>query len=67
MAHHLIRTPPSTTHLTPLRSPPPATGTALPMLDLDRRTQFAQRLAILVRRIQAQHRVHAKEEQADES
>jgi hypothetical protein len=37
------------------------------VLDLDRRIQFAQRLAALIRRIQAPPRVQTKEEQADES
>jgi hypothetical protein len=37
------------------------------VLDLDRRIQFAQRLAALIRRIQAPPRVQIKEEQADES
>ena len=67
MTHHLIPKHPSATHLTSLRSPPPTPATVPSVLDLDRRDQFAQRLAVLIRRIQAQLRVRAKEEQADES
>jgi hypothetical protein len=67
MTHHLIPNPRSAIHLTPLRSPSPETEAIPVVLDLDRRIQFAQRLAALIRRIQAQPRVPTKEEQADES
>ena len=67
MTYHLIPNPPSATPLPSLRSPPPVTETVPTVLDLDRRLQFAQRLAVLIRRMQAQPRVQAKEEQPDES
>jgi len=67
MTHHLIPNPPSVIALTSLRSPTPDTETAPTVLDLDRRLQFAQRLAVLIRRIQAQPHVRAKEELSDES
>ena len=67
MTHHLIPNPRSAIHLTPLRSPSPETEAIPVVLDLDRRIQFAQRLAALIRRIQAQPPVQTKEEQADES
>jgi hypothetical protein len=67
MTHHLIPNPRSAIHLTPLRSPSPETEAIPVVLDLDRRIQFAQRLAALIRRIQAQPHVPTKEEQADES
>ncbi|MFQ5705695.1 MAG: hypothetical protein ACE5HT_16985 [Gemmatimonadales bacterium] len=67
MTHHPIPTPRSAIHLTPLRSPSPETEAVPIVLDLDRRIQFAQRLAALIQRIQAQPRVQTKEEQADES
>ena len=67
MTHHLIPNPRSAIHLTPLRSPSPETEAVPIVLDLDRRIQFAQRLAALIRRIQTQPRVQTKKEQADES
>ena len=67
MTHHLIPNPRSAIHLTPLQSPSPETKAVPIVLDLDRRIQFAQRLAALIRRMRAQPRVHTKEEQADES
>ncbi|HSX81819.1 MAG TPA: hypothetical protein VLQ80_25040 [Candidatus Saccharimonadia bacterium] len=67
MTHHLIPNPRSATHLTLLRSPSPETEAVPIVLDLDRRIQFAQRLAALIRRIQTQPRVQTKKEQADES
>jgi len=66
MTYHRIFSPPSSTHQTPLRSPPPATGTAPTVLDLDRRLQFTQRLAVLIRRIQAHQGVRAKEDHPHE-
>jgi hypothetical protein len=67
MTHHPIPNPRSAIPLTPLRSPSPEPEAVPIVLDLDRRIQFAQRLAALIRRIQAQPRVQTKEEQADES
>ena len=67
MTHHLIPNPRSALHLTPLRSSFPETEAVPIVLDLDRRIQFAQRLAALIRRIQTQPRVQTKKEQADES
>jgi hypothetical protein len=64
---HLSPNPRSALHLTLLRSPSPETEAVPSVLDLDRRRQFAQRLAALIRRMQAPPRVHTKEEQADES
>jgi hypothetical protein len=66
MTHHLIPNPRSALHLTPLRSSAPETEAVPIVLDLDRRIQFAQRLAALIRRIQTQPRVQTKKEQADE-
>jgi hypothetical protein len=67
VTHHLIPNPRSASHLTLLWSPSPETEAVPIMLDLDRRLQFAQRLAALIRRMQAPLRVQTKEEQADES
>lgn len=67
MTHHLIPNPRAAIHLTLLRSPSPETEAVPIVLDLDRRIQFAQRLAALIRRIQAPPCVQTKEEQADES
>ena len=67
MMHHLIPNPRSAIRLTPLRSPSPETEAVPIVLDRDRRIQFAQRLAALIRRIQAQPHVQTKEEQVDES
>jgi hypothetical protein len=67
MTHHLIPNPRSALHLTPLRSSSPETEAVPIVLKLDRRIQFAQRLAALIRRIQTQPRVQTKKEQADES
>lgn len=66
MTHHLIPNPRSAIHRTPLRSSSPETAAVPIVLDLDRRLQFAQRLAALIRRMQAPPRVQTKEEQADE-
>ena len=67
MTHHLIPNPRSTIDLTLLRSPSPETAAVPIVLDLERRIQFAQRLAALIRRMQAPPRIQTKEEQADES
>jgi hypothetical protein len=66
MTHHLIPSPQPSTDPLPLH-PFPRLEASLPMLDLDRRLQFAQRLAVLIRRIHTQHQVRAKEEPPDES
>ena len=67
MTHPLIPNPRLAIPLILLRSPSPETEAVPSVLDLDRRIQFAQRLAALLRRIQAPPRVQTKEEQADES
>jgi hypothetical protein len=67
VTHYLIPNPRSAIHLTLLRSPSPETEAVPIVLALDRRIQFAQRLAALIRRMQAAPRVQTKEEQADES
>jgi hypothetical protein len=67
MSHHLPPNTQPSIDLTPQPSQPPRTETALPVLDLDRRLQFAQRLAVLIRRIHTQYQVGAKEELPDES
>ena len=67
MMHHLVPRPPLAIPLTPLRSPPPVTETVPTVLDLDRRIQFVQRLAVLIRRMQPPPPVRAQEDQPDES
>lgn len=67
MTHHLIPSPQPFIDLTPPLSQPPRTETALPVLNLDRRLQFAQRLAVLIRRIQTHYQARAQEEAPDES
>ena len=67
MTHHLVPHPPLTIPLTPLRSPPSATETGPTVLDLDRRIQFVQRLAVLIRRMQAPPRARVQEDHPDES
>jgi hypothetical protein len=67
VTHPLIPNPRSAIPLTLLRSPSPETAAVPIVLDLDRRLQFAQRLAALIRRMQAPPRVQTKAEQADES
>ncbi|MEE9149783.1 MAG: hypothetical protein V3U27_20600 [Candidatus Tectomicrobia bacterium] len=51
--------------LTPRRSLSPPPETARVRLDRDWRIQFAQRLAVLIQRMQAQHRDHPKKEPCD--
>jgi hypothetical protein len=54
MTHHLVPSPrPASNHPTPLRSPPPAIANGAGVLDATRCIRFAQRLAVLIRRIQA--------------
>ncbi len=67
MTHHLVPNPTSPVHLPPLQSPVPMIETVPPVLDLDRRIQFVQRLAVLIRRIQVQPHVRTKENPPDES
>ena len=67
MSHHLLPSPQPSIDLTPQPSQPPRTETSLPVLDLDRRLQFAQRLAVLIQRIHTQYQVGTKEEPPDES
>ncbi len=67
MAHYLIPSTQPSIELTPPPSEPPHTEIILPVLNLDRRLQFAQRLAVLIRRIQTHHQVRTQEEPPDES
>lgn len=67
MTYHPIPKLPSATPVTSMGSPTPNTETVPAVLDLDRRLQFAQRLAVLIRRIQAQPHVQAQKAQPDES
>ncbi len=67
MTHHLIPHHPSASQRTPRRSPPHATETVSTVLDLHRRIQFVQRLAVLIRRMHNQPRLRGKEGQAHES
>jgi hypothetical protein len=66
MTHHLMPNTQPSIDPPPLRQFPRLEA-SLPMLDLDRRLQFAQRLAVLIRRMQTQHQVRTKEEPPDES
>ena len=67
MTHHRIPNPPLAAHLTTLKSQPSAAETGPTVLHLDQRRQFVQRLALLIRRIQAQPHVRDQEDQPDES
>ena len=67
MIHHLIPSTPPSTNRPPWLSQPPRSGASPAVLTLDRRLQFAQRLAVLIRRIQTHHQVCDKEEPPDES
>lgn len=67
MSHHLLPSTQPSIDLTPQPSQPPRPETSLPVLDLDRRLQFAQRLAVLIRRMHTQYQGGAKEESPDES
>jgi hypothetical protein len=62
MTYHPIPNHPAATPLRARRNPTPNTETAPAVRDRDRRLQFAQRLAVLIRRMHAQPHVHAKEE-----
>jgi hypothetical protein len=65
MIHPLLPSPQPSTNPPP-RRPFPRLEASLPRLDLDRRLQFAQRLAVLIRRMHTQHQVRATEEPPDE-
>lgn len=67
MSHHLLPSTQPSIDLTPQPSQPPRTETSLPVLALDRRRQFAQRLAVLIQRMHTQYKVGAKEAPPDES
>jgi hypothetical protein len=67
MTQHLMPSIQSSIDLTPQPSQPPRPEAALPVLNLDRRLQFAQRLAVLIRRIQTHRQARPKEEPLDES
>ena len=54
MTQPLVPSPrPASNRPTPLRSPPPALANGAVVLDATRGIRFAQRLAVLIRRIQA--------------
>ena len=67
MIHHLIPSTQPSTDLTPLPSQPPRIEASRSVLNLDRRLPFAQRLAVLIRRIQTHHQIRAKEDAPGES
>ena len=67
MIHHLMPSSQLSTDLTPQSHQRPRTEVSLPVLNLDRRLQFAQRLAVLIRRIQTHRQVQAQEELLHES
>lgn len=67
MSHHLLPSTQPSTDLTPPLSQPRGPEASPPVLTLDRRLQFAQRLAVLIRRIHTQYQVRATEEPPDES
>lgn len=67
MSHHLLPSTQPALDLTPPPSQRLRTETSRPVLDRDRRRQFAQRLAVLIRRIHTQYQGGAKEETPDES
>jgi hypothetical protein len=67
MSHHLLPSTQPSIDLTPQPRQLPRTETSRPVLDLDRPLQFAQRLAVLIRRIHTQYQGGAKEEPPDES
>ena len=67
MTHHPMPSPQPFTDLTPQPGQPPRIEAALPVLNLARRLQFAQRLAVLIRRIHTHRQVGALEESPDES
>jgi hypothetical protein len=66
MTQHPMPSSQPSTDLTPPHQPPRIEA-ALPVLNLARRLQFAQRLAVLIRRMQTHCQVGAQEESPDES
>ena len=66
MTHRLIPNRPVTVSRTSLRDPPSDTEAVLTVLHRDRRLQFTQRLAVLIRRMHTQPQARAKEELSDE-
>ncbi len=68
MTHHLIPSlSPASNRPTPRRSPPPALANGAVVLDAHRCIRFAQRLAVLIRRIQAHNAAVPKEAPAHDS
>lgn len=67
MTHHLMPSTQASPELTPQLNQRPRTEVSVPVLNLDRRLQFAQRLAVLIQRIQTHRQVRTKEEYPDES
>jgi hypothetical protein len=67
MSHHLLPSTQPSVDLTLQPRQLPRTETSRPVLDLARRLQFAQRLAVLIRRIHTQYQGGAKEEPPDEN
>ncbi len=62
MTHYLVPSPrPASNRPTPLRSPPPALANGAVVLDPNRYIRFAQRLAVLIRRIQVHNATVPKE------
>ncbi len=62
MTQHLVPSPsPASNRPTPRRSPPPALANGAVVLDANRCIRFAQRLAVLIRRIQAHKAAVPKE------
>ncbi len=62
MTHHLVPSPsPAPNRPTPRRSPPPALANGAVVLDAHRCIRFAQRLAVLIRRMQAHNAAVPKE------
>jgi hypothetical protein len=62
MTQHLVPSPrPASNRPTPLRSPSPALANGAVVLDASRGIRFAQRLAVLIRRIQAHNAAVPKE------
>ena len=67
MTHHLVPSPsPASNRPTPLRSPPPGLANGAVVLDAHRGIRFAQRLAVLIRRMQAHNAAVPKETPSDD-
>ena len=67
MSHHLLPSTQPSMALTPQPSQLPRTETSRPVLALEQRLQFAQRLAVLLRRMHTHSQGGAKEAPPDES